>query len=163
MRQTNPVADFQAGLADALREYVAEPGAARSDILKRAAAICVELRALHVERRTGREDWSGRSWAYRQAIGEAFDAAGISVTRDRTTIGNALRHHVSVALRERVEPDELAAHGLRDVDSKGRSIEQKARRLANTERRAYLAALADVLAVLDAGGEEAARAWIAQQ
>lgn len=163
MRETTPLAELQAGLVEALRDYLAETGAAKADILKRAAAICVEIRALHVERRTGRPDWAGTSWAYRQVIAEAYDGAGISVTRDRTRIGNALRHHVSVALRERVDPEELAAHGLREVDGNARSVEQKARRLADSERRAYLAALDDVLAVLDAGGEDAAREWIARQ
>lgn len=163
MGEIIPLVELQAGLTKALREYLAESGAVKTDILKRAAAICVEIRALHTERRTGREDWAGRSWAYRQVIAEAFDGAGISVTRDRKKVGDALRHHVSIALRERVGPEVLAEHGLREADGKVRSTEQKARRLANSERRAYLAALDDVLAVLDAGGEDAAREWIARQ
>lgn len=163
MAESGQIAELQGALVEALRDFLAEPGSAKPDILRRAAAVCVDLRALHVVARTGREDWAGRSWAYRQVIAEAFDAAGITVTRDRTRAGNALRHHVSVVLRERLEPEVLIEYGLREVDGKGRATEQKARRLADTERRAYLAALADVLAVLDAGGESAAREWIARQ
>lgn len=95
--------------ADLLGEYMRN-GRTRTDLLKRAAAVIVELRS-QFALDDGRVDWSGRSHPYRKAIAAVYRGADIGAD-DLDTVQSALRYHIGNLLRERAEDEDLEAVGL---------------------------------------------------
>lgn len=95
--------------------YVAEHSEARDqrDAYVDAAAEIVAVRDAH-------GDWAGRSYAYRMFVTAAYDAAEI-YGAERVRLGNALRYHISVALRAAVPYSELEPLGLSRIDGTERS------------------------------------------
>lgn len=82
-------------------------------------------------------DWAGRSYAYRQFVSAAYDAAEI-YGAERVRLGNALRYHISVALRAAVPYSELEPLGLSRIDSTERArIGRQGRAAELREARAH--------------------------
>ena len=89
----------------------------KTAVLRELAHVVVDIRSQF--RYEGRVDWAGRSWEYRQAITRMYAAAGIPPDSVANVQG-ALRYHVGNALRERVDPEELEAAGLKAASPKER-------------------------------------------
>lgn len=121
----------------------------KTDHLKDLAHVVVDLRgSFHLD--DGRQDWSGRSPGYRQAMADVY--ARSQVPRDKLdTVQAALRYHVGNLLRDRATDEELAAVGLVARSPKERLANQRhalaAQREAAAPRQdaARLAAYAQAL------------------
>lgn len=68
----------------------------------------------------GDPDWRGTSYPYRVRFGEILSAGGIGMD-DRHSFQQALRYHISNALRERLDDETLDALGLRRESARERS------------------------------------------
>lgn len=79
-------------------------------IYKRAADAMLSLRALY-QSKSGKPDWRGTSWAYRQAVSDIYGGAGLPPAPNHP-VKAALRYHLGNALRERVPSEELTEAGL---------------------------------------------------
>ena len=104
-----------------------------TEIYRNVADVLIDLREL-MTTPTGETDWAGRSYAYRRAVGEAYDRAGIRGI-ERSRVAANIRHHVSYRLHERVPAEELEAVGIGEHSSRERGRRNQA------DRRALLAAL----------------------
>lgn len=95
--------------AQLVRAY-AQVEETQTEILRRLALVVVKLRSYY---RTGdgAVDWAGRSWDYRQTVERMYSEAGVPPD-SAANVQAALRYHVGNALRELVEPEELASAGL---------------------------------------------------
>jgi hypothetical protein len=115
--------------ADLLRRYTrAEKDADRTPLLRRVAEVFVDLRG-HFYDDDGVQDWRGRTYPYRQVIGDAYGLA--NVPKDElSTVQAAVRYHVSNVLRERLSADDLEALGLRPSSARERSVEKRERQSA---------------------------------
>lgn len=90
----------------------------RTSDLKDLAPVVVELRS-QFRLEDGRQDWSGRSPGYRQAMADVYARARIP--KDQLdTLQSALRYHVGNILRERASKDDLISVGLTTVAPKER-------------------------------------------
>lgn len=99
--------DLVARGVEVLRQYLADH---RTDHLKDLAPIVVDLRGSFTLD-DGRQDWSGRSPAYRQAMADIYTRAQVPKEK-LDTLQAALRYHVGNLLRDRATGEELAAVGL---------------------------------------------------
>lgn len=109
------------------------------DLLKALAKVVVVLRQRY---RTpeGDIDWAGRSWDYRQTVGQMYEKAGIPPD-SQSNIQASLRYHVGNLLREVAPAPQLEAVGLKTSSPKERMTEAKStedglRRLLRDVRRA---------------------------
>lgn len=82
----------------------------RSPEFRRVADILVEMRARSTTP-DGRPDWSGNSFAYREAVARIYSAAGLPAD-GQSSVKASIRYHVGNALRERVNAEELEDAGL---------------------------------------------------
>lgn len=99
-----------------LKDYLADP---RTSVLRRLAEVIVDLRS-RFTLNDGRTDWSGRSRAYRAAIGDLYLRSGVS-KKDLDNLQAALRYHVGNLLRERASKEELLAVGMTSTSPKDRN------------------------------------------
>jgi hypothetical protein len=74
------------------------------------APLIVELRQNH-QLEDGRTDWSGRSPAYRAAIGEVYTTAKVP-PEYMVAVQAAIRYHVGNLLRETTSAEELEEAGM---------------------------------------------------
>jgi len=104
----------------------------RGAVLKRIAWVVVELRKRY-RNDDGEIDWAGRSWEYRQAVGEMYQKAGIPPD-SQSHLQGSLRYHVGNAVRAAATPAELEAAGLKKAGPLKRQIlsreEEKAKKIA---------------------------------
>ena|SRR5690606_20578394 len=95
----------------------------RVEILREIAENQVRMRE-HFFTDTGAPDWAGRTWAYRNAVGEIYARAGIRGA-EKSTLSATVRYHVGNMLRDRLSDEELAEIGLRKVSPRQRSVEKR--------------------------------------
>lgn len=95
---------------------------AKTAALKRLAELLVDLRSNF--ERNGGPDWGGRSFQYRAAVSEIFNAADLSDTQRKEVVG-LLRYHVGNELRDRLTPEELRGAGLKVASPKQRVLDSK--------------------------------------
>ncbi len=120
-----PTARLRDKAAQAIRRYRTAGEDERTAILREVAEIFVDLRS-HFYLDDGSTDWRGQTYPYRQVIGEVFSMA--SVPKDElSTVSAAIRYHVGNVLRERLDPDDLEAIGLRPASPRERSVEKRER------------------------------------
>jgi hypothetical protein len=101
-----------------LVQFYARLEETKADVLKALAKVVVALRA-NFRTSDGDVDWSGRSWDYRQAVGEMYASAGVPPD-SQSNIQASLRYHVGNLLREAVPAQDLEAAGLRTDSPKER-------------------------------------------
>lgn len=118
------ITKLQRELAACLKQYVDAEGD-RTGLLRHAAALTIELRECFEY--DGRPDWTGVSYAYRQAMSAALGDLDPS---DRRRIRDALAWHVSEALHARLSPADVEALGLRPLRPKERNAERHERNRA---------------------------------
>ena len=97
--------------------------ATRTEVLKALAKVVVLIRSKHRDDE-GNIDWRGKTWDYRQAIGEMYERAGVPPD-SQSGIQSALRYHVGNLIREVATPDELQAAGLLKDSPRDRLNEQR--------------------------------------
>lgn len=141
MRKTAPALTAAAG--DALRRAYTGDSAA----LREAAVLLVDLRELL-------DDWRGRGGEYRAAVAEAYSRANVPPD-DMHRFQNAVRHHTSRELRDRLTDAEMEEYGLvRGTYSERKKTVQHAKSAALAAVGADPEALRDdlpaVLAMADA-------------
>lgn len=119
------LADARAAATKAVRRYLTASADDRTDVLRELAHALVDMRA-HFLDGDRRPDWAGRSYAYRQAVGEVYTEAGLPADK-KSTLRAATAYHISNVLHERLTPDELAEMNLRDVSARGRNVERRER------------------------------------
>lgn len=117
------LADLQSQIATLLRAYTRAADADRTEVLREMSERVVDLRALFTNS-DGASDWRGSSYAYRQALAEAYGMAGLP-RDDVQTVQAAMRYHVGNILRERLDEDTLTSIGLRPVSPRERSVEKR--------------------------------------
>lgn len=122
---TDSVHDLQTRLADALRDAAHTDGPEKATLLRAAADLVVEARSRFFTA-DNEPDWRGAGWAYRQFIREANFLSGVNPA-DLPRIQNALRYHVSNALRDRLPADVIERLGLRVESARERSAEKRER------------------------------------
>jgi hypothetical protein len=83
----------------------------KADVLKALAKVVIALRA-RFRTPEGDVDWAGRSWEYRQQVGQLYAAAGVP-SDSAAKIQASIRYHVGNLLRDVASPQELEAVGLR--------------------------------------------------
>lgn len=82
----------------------------RSPEFRRVADLLVEMRSRTLNS-DGSPDWSGHSFAYRDAVASIYASAGLPPD-GQSSIKASIRYHVGNALRERVNAEELEDAGL---------------------------------------------------
>lgn len=110
-------------VAALLREYL-RTNRTRTDLLKVMAPLIVEMRRRHTLE-DGRTDWSGRSPAYRAAIGQVYALAKVP-PEHMVTVQAAIRYHVGNVLRQTAERDELEGAGMSAASPRERLDRQRA-------------------------------------
>lgn len=116
-----PLSVLQDTAVKALRRYLNDGG---TDDLRKVAVCLVDSRE-HFITTEGEPDWKGNSNAYRQWSRATYDRAG--VPRDRlSSVQAAVRYHVSIVIREKLDPDTLSDLGLLDQSSRQRSAQRHA-------------------------------------
>jgi hypothetical protein len=111
--------------AGALRSYENLPEADRDHRLTyKAAGRLVEARALFTDAE-GRPDLRGRSFAYRQWLGQVFTDAGLTTVEAKVKAGNRLRFVVNIVLRERYSAEQLAEYGLQAENTRTRAQQRR--------------------------------------
>lgn len=95
----------------------------RTEVLRALAKVVVLIRSKHRDDE-GNPDWRGKTWDYRQAVGEMYARAGIPPS-SQSNIQSALRYHVGNLMREVAPPEELEAAGLLTSSPKDRMNEQR--------------------------------------
>lgn len=128
------VRDDAVRLARAYRS-VADDRELRPPIMRELASVVLELRQLFTTE-AGQPDWTGRSYAYRMALGEILSDAGIR-RAELASFQAALRYHVGNQLRERLDDEQLAELGLLPTSPTERGRAARARN--RTEREAVRA------------------------
>ncbi|MDG4801736.1 hypothetical protein [Micromonospora sp. WMMD980] len=111
----------------ALRNVRPEDKAKRTELFRHVADCTFSLREFFLV--DGEPDWSGRSWAYREFLRERYTEAGYS-REESQAVQPTIRYHVSVLVRQRLEPEQVRNLGLRTEDVLGRQKEQREARKA---------------------------------
>jgi hypothetical protein len=106
-----------------LRRYLSAPEDDRTELLRAVAADFVDLREQYITPE-GEPDWGGKSYAYRQIVGEIYSDAGVQ-RGDRSSVRAAIGYHVGNVLRERLSPEELDDLGFRTLSPRDRSVEKR--------------------------------------
>jgi hypothetical protein len=114
--------------ASALRDYSHSDESGRTDCLRKVAALLVEARE-HFYTADGTVDWRGRTYAYRQLVGEAFAGADLPAD-DVSSVQAAVRYHVSAVLRTRLDAQTLESLGLVKASARARSTAKRSRQSA---------------------------------
>lgn len=83
----------------------------KTEILKRLAAIVVDIRAQFTDEETGQPDWRGKTWDYRQFMTEMYESAQVPPA-SVSGVQSSLRYHVGNRLREIVPAEALAGAGM---------------------------------------------------
>jgi hypothetical protein len=100
----------------------------KTGVLHQLAEVVVEVRSQFWDEELNQPDWRGKTWDYRQFIGEMYAAAGIPPD-SVTTIQGSLRYHVGNVLRERLQAEgkekELLAAGMKKSTPKERHYEAR--------------------------------------
>lgn len=108
----------------------------KTEILKRLAAVVVEVRSKFWDEETGQPDWRGKTWEYRQFMTAMYEKAGVPPA-SVSGVQSSLRYHVGNQLREVVGEKELSQAGLLSESPKDRMDRQR------TEAEALWRALND--------------------
>lgn len=98
----------------------------KTGTLQELAVVVVDIRSQFWDEELGQPDWRGKSWEYRQFIGEMYEQAGIPPD-SVSTIQGSLRYHVGNELRKRVARDELDVAGLKAASPKERLYDARKR------------------------------------
>lgn len=109
----------------ALRDYSHADESGRTDCLRKVAALLVEARE-HFYSADGTVDWRGRTYAYRQFVGEAFSSADVPAD-SVSSVQAAVRYHVSSALRARLDAQTLESLDLVKASARARSTAKRSR------------------------------------
>jgi hypothetical protein len=100
----------------------------KTTLLRQIAEVLVDVRQ-HFGRADGSPDWKGRTHAYRQYVAGIYGDAGL-VGDEAATTQAAVRYHVGIVLRDRLDDDTLAAYGLIPRSPRERSQDRRAERTA---------------------------------
>ena len=92
----------------------------KTEVLRRLATVVVGIRA-QFRTEDGSPDWRGKTWDYRQFIGDMYGASGVPPD-SASNIQAALRYHVGNLLREVVPGEDLAAAGLKESSPRDRML-----------------------------------------
>lgn len=114
---------------DLLREYKGAHQDDKTGLARAIAETFVDIREHFVNDETGNPDWRGKTYPYRQMIGEIFSGANVPKD-DASKIQAALRYHVGNVLRDRLSEDELDDLGLRAETPRRRSQQRRESRTA---------------------------------
>lgn len=106
---------------------VAPPGR-RTDELMAFSRDVIAIRR-HFENAAGEPDLTGRSYAYRQFIGEVYRDAGVQ-KRELAAVQSAVRYHVSNLLAEELNPHQREAYGIVGPTAKERTNARRTSREA---------------------------------
>jgi hypothetical protein len=93
-----------------MRRYLAAPAEERTPIVREFARTLFEARQ-HFLRGDGEPDYAGRTHPYRRWVGEIYSEAGVPA-ENRNSIRSSVSWHLSDIMRESVDKDTLADHGL---------------------------------------------------
>jgi|SRR5690606_24557346 len=126
MRTDNSLSGLKARAVEALREYRRAEKGETTAALRAAAEALVGTREFFLTRE-GQPDWKGATYAYRQTVREVMTDAGIPAD-EVPTVQSAIRYHVSVVLRERLDDETLDALGLRRESARERAVLSRAQR-----------------------------------
>lgn len=107
----------------ALRRYHETPEEEHTEIFRDVAACFVALREQYIDTE-GAPDWSGRSYAYRQKVGQILDDARVPKD-ERQRVRAAIAYHVGNVLRTVLSAEELDNLGLRPLSPRDRSAEKR--------------------------------------
>jgi|SRR5690554_1238484 len=127
MSPTRPLDAIREDAIAALRRSRSTEGEERTETLRTVAALLVEARG-HFLTADGTVDWGGRTWACRRFSSEIFAAADLG--ENVSSVQAAIRYHVSNLLRERLDPEELEAAGLRKESARTRSVLKREKQAA---------------------------------
>jgi len=107
-----------------------EGGGYNTKALREVAESLFFLRQTHTDAE-GRPDMTGRSYAYRQDLGDIMRVAGVTPT-NRSKVAAVLRYHMSSVLRERLSDEELESYGLSAETQLDRARSQRKRKARMT-------------------------------
>lgn len=124
---TDPTAALQDEIAAKLRAYDRASDADKTELLREAADLIVQLRSHFTH--DGGPDWRGRSGAYRAAMAEVFGLAAVPVS-DRQRLSATLRYHISIALHERLDEATIVNLDMRPISSRQRLQERHRKQAA---------------------------------
>jgi hypothetical protein len=97
----------------------------RSTALRRLAEILVDLRERCLTPE-GEPDWLGKTYAYRQLVGEVYSTANVPLDAINGT-QSATRYHVGNVIRERLSDEDRERIGLQEAGPRDRARSAKER------------------------------------
>ena len=124
-KRTPTLGDLQHDAVRSLTGYLQAEESDKTGLLRDVATAFVQARE-HFYTKEGTPDWSGRSYAYRTWVRETVALASVPASK-RTTLLAAIRYHSGNVARELLDPETLAAAGLRSESPRERSIEKRER------------------------------------
>lgn len=98
----------------------------RHTILTRDLAEAAVALREHYLTPEGRPDWTGRTWAYRNAMRQLYGEAGYDAAA-RAVTQAATRYHVGNIVRRYLSPEEIAEVGLRPETPQERQVAHRAK------------------------------------
>ncbi|WP_169736289.1 hypothetical protein [Promicromonospora kroppenstedtii] len=105
------LAPLQRQAVEHMRRYLAAPVEERTPHVRAFAEVLFEARQ-HFLRGDGEPDYAGRTHPYRRWVGEVYAEAGVPAER-RNSIRSSVSWHLSEIMRESVDKETLADHGLK--------------------------------------------------
>lgn len=111
-----------------LKKYRRAAPEDRTALLRQIAEILVDVRQ-HFGRADGTPDWKGRTHAYRQYVAGIYSDAGIT-GEEAATAQAAVRYHVGIVLRNRLDEGTLREYGLISRSPRERSQDRRAEKAA---------------------------------
>lgn len=124
---TDPTAALQNEIAAKLRAYERAPDPDKTELLREAASLIVQLRSHFTH--DGGPDWRGRSGAYRAAMAEVFGLADVPVS-GRQRLAATLRYHISIALHDQLDESTIVNLDMRPISSRERLQERHRKQAA---------------------------------
>lgn len=111
-----------------LKKYRRAPQEQKTVLLRSLAECLVSVRENFL-RPDGSPDWKGRSHPYRAFVGDIYSDAGLT-GEEAATVQAAVRYHVGIVLRERLDDETLAEYGLISRNPRERSSDRRAEKSA---------------------------------
>jgi hypothetical protein len=84
----------------------------RTDALRALANVLIDLRESIVPERTGKPDWLGKSYQYKQFVTQIYSEANV-FNSEKSRITASVRHHINEQMHRRYTDKQLVKMGLR--------------------------------------------------
>lgn len=106
-----------------LRQHSRAPESERTPLIRQLADTLVEGRGLFT-REDGAPDWAGRTYTYRQWVGDIYAEADIR-GEERRTVQSKTRYHLGAALRDALDEKTIRDYGLSPETPKMRGMARR--------------------------------------